>query len=74
LAKNVPGHDYYRLPTIGVINDYHNHDGDVMEGDGFHYDGAECLQFEDGDGSKFENGFMEQTGLLLVSETQQSVI
>jgi len=45
-----------------------------MEGDGFHYDGAELLQIEGHNGRKFENGFMEQTGLLLVSETQQNVI
>jgi hypothetical protein len=63
----VPGHDYYRLPTIGIINDQVYNGAKSMEGDGFHFDGAEHLQFEDGDGSKFENGFMEQTGTLLVS-------
>ena len=43
----------------------------MMEGEGFHSDGAELLEFETYDGHKFKNGLMQQTGTLLVSETQQ---
>ena len=71
----MPGHEYYRLPTVGVVNDFWKHaDFDMMEGEGFHSDGAELLEFETYDGHKLKNGLMQQTGTLLVSKTQQNTI